>query len=70
MNNYKADESLISHRLFLNVKLNFCFHQSVLVAVNVQVSSATKLKSRFSITFGIELHKLNPVVSEIRYCEV
>ncbi len=37
------------------------FHQSVLVAIKIQISSATELHSCFGIAFGVEFNKLHPV---------
>jgi len=43
------------------------FHKSVLVAINIQISSATKLQSGFRITLGVKRYKMAFVRCDIRY---
>lgn len=43
------------------------FHESVLVAVNIQIPSATELKTCLCVAFGIEFEKLHSVLCEM--CE-
>ena len=47
------------------VKSYFRFHQSVFIAVNIQISTATKLKSCFGVAFRVELNKLDSVAGYI-----
>ena len=43
------------------------FHESVLIAVGVEVAAAAELEAGFSVTFWIEFHKLHTVTRDEGY---
>ena len=47
--------------------LDFVFHKSMLIAVEVYKSAATKLKSCFCVAFRIQLNELNSIADDEGY---
>ena len=43
------------------------FHQTVFVAVNVNIPSASQTESGFGVALGVKLHKLHGIGGQIRH---